>query len=380
MRPPPEAASRKWAFMQSLEIVGVDVDVWRVPPHRSISDAVQVMEFVEVVSVELRTDTGVTGTGFTYTLGRGGPAIAALIRDEIAPRLVGTDPLRREAVNQQLWWDLHWVGRTGISQLAISAIDIALWDIAGRHYGEPVWRLMGGARAQVPMYHTDCGWLHHSKDELIRESAAAVEQGFRGVKIKVGRPELAEDLDRLRAVRQSVGDDVAIMIDANHAFTPAEAVRRGRYFEEVGLTWFEEPIRADNISGHLQLKEALTVPIALGESLYSVYDIKNYVEAGAVDVIQADVARIGGFTALAKIGAIAQAWDLKVAPHYLMELHVHAVAGLPQGYYVEYIQAFERLVQQPLQVTDGMATAPETPGTGVTFDREAIARLQVPAA
>lgn len=362
--------------MSALEITTVDVDVWRVPPHRVITDAVQVMEYVEVVSVTLGTNSGVSGTGFTYTLGRGGPSIATLIRDEVAPRLLGADPLRREAVNQQLWWDLHWVGRTGISQLALSAVDIALWDLAGRHYGEPVWRLLGGAREQVPMYHTDCGWLQHTEDELVRESAAAVEQGFRAVKIKVGRPELAEDLGRLRAVRRSVGDEVAIMIDANHAFTPAEAVRRGRYFEDIDLSWFEEPIRADNISGHAKLKEALTVPIALGESLYSFYDVKNYLEAGVVDIVQADVARIGGFTALAKIAAMAQAWDVVVAPHYLMELHVHAVAGFANGYYVEYIPAFERLVEQPLTIADGTVTAPTTPGTGVTFDRAAIDRHQ----
>jgi L-alanine-DL-glutamate epimerase-like enolase superfamily enzyme len=358
-----------------MRIVDVTLDHWRVPPHREIRDAVQQMEAVEVVAVSLETDEGVGGAGFTYTIGRGGESVMKLLETEVAPRLVGRDPLRFEEVSHGLWWDLHWVGRGGISQLAVSAVDIALWDLMGRHYGQPVWRLLGGAREEVELYHTDCGWLHHSKNQLVREAVRAVEEGFRGVKIKVGRPELREDIDRVAAVRRAVGEEVKVMVDANHAFTPAEAIRRGKRLEELDVFWFEEPVRADNVEGHARLREAVSIPVAVGESLYSLYDFKAYLEAGAVDIIQADICRCGGFTTWRKISALAEAWDIPVAPHYVMELHVHAVAGVPNGLFAEYIPAFSQVLETPLEVAGGRARAPEPSGTGMIFDRDKVHAL-----
>lgn len=358
-----------------MRIVEVRVDCWRVPPHREIRDAVQQMEAVEIVTVTLLTDSGVEGMGFTYTLGRGGGSVMRLLEDDVAPRLIGLDPLRFEQVSGSLWWELHWVGRGGISQLALSAVDIALWDLLGRHRQEPVWRLLGGAREEVELYHTDCGWLQHSEDQLVREAAGAVESGFSGVKIKVGRPELSEDISRVAAVRRAVGDGVKIMVDANHAFTPGEAVRRGRRLEELDIFWFEEPIRADNVGGHVRLKEAVSIPIALGESLYSIYEFKSYLQAGAVDFVQADLCRCGGFTTWRKIAAMAEAWDVPVAPHHVMELHVQAVAGVSNGLFAEYIPAFSQVLEHPLEVYGGRARAPEVPGTGVSFDRKKIEEL-----
>lgn len=358
-----------------MRVTGVEVEHWSVPPHREIEDAVQQMEAVEVVTASVTTDEGVSGMGFTYTIGRGGESVARLLETEVAPRLIGRDPLRVEEINNALWWDLHWIGRAGVSQLAASAVDIALWDLIGHFRQEPVWRLLGGAREEVELYHTDCGWLQHTEDQLVREAVAAVEEGFRGVKIKVGRPEMAEDLSRLGAVRHAVGDSVKIMVDANHAFTPAEAIRRGRRFEQFDIFWFEEPIPADNVRGHAQIREALSVPVALGESLYSLYDFKAYLAAEAVDIIQADVCRCGGFTTWRKIAAAAEAWDVPVAPHYVMELHVHAVAGVSNGMFAEYIPAFDRIVERPLEVIGGRSRAPTVPGTGVTFDRTKIERF-----
>lgn len=360
-----------------MQITEVVIELWSVPPHREIRDAVQQMEAVEVVTVEITTDEGVSGSGFTYTIGRGGEAVRSLLETEVAPRLIGRDPLRFEEIGHALWWDLHWVGRAGISQLAISAVDIALWDLTGKHYDQPVWRLLGGAREEVDLYHTDCGWLQHDGDQLVREAVQAAEEGFGAVKIKVGRPEMNEDLARVGAVRKAVGDNVKIMVDANHAFTPAEAIRRARRLEDLDISWFEEPIRADNIGGHAQLKESTSIPIAIGESLYSLYDFKAYLAAGAVDIIQADVCRCGGFTTWRKIAAMAEGWDAVVAPHYVMELHVHAVAGVPNGLYAEYIPAFTQVLENPIKLSGGKARAPMSPGTGMVFDRDKIQSLSV---
>lgn len=358
-----------------MKITDVEIERWSIPPHREISDAVQQMEAVEVVTATISTDQGPSGMGFTYTIGRGGETIARLLETEVAPRLIGKDPLKVEQINYDLWWDLHWVGRGGISQLAVSAIDIGLWDLAGRYRGEPVWRLLGGAKDEMELYHTDCGWLQHSREQIVREASQAVEEGFRAVKIKVGREEMSEDISRLKAVRRAVGDDVKMMVDANHGFTPAEAIRRGKRFEELDIFWFEEPLPADNVGGHTQLKEAISTPIAVGESLYSLYEFKAYLDAGAVDIVQADVCRCGGFTNWRKIAAAAEAWDVPVAPHYVMELHAHAVAGVPNGMFVEYIPAFAQVVESPMKVSNGKSRAPSAPGTGVSFDMAKVSSL-----
>lgn len=344
----------------------IEVRRLSVPPHRPMVDSVQAVEALEIIEVELTTMGGLQGRGFTYTLGRGGAAVAAMV-ETLAPLLEGEDARHRERINERLWWGVHWVGRAGISQLAASAVDIALWDLRGVALGEPVWSLLGGARREVPAYNTDCGWLQHEPSQLVEEASAAIEAGFGAVKIKVGRATLGEDFARLAAVRSAIGDTPAIMIDANHGFTPAEALRRGRAFEEIGLAWFEEPVPVDNIEGHRQVKEGLSIPIALGESFFSLHEARRYIEAGLVDILQMDACRAGGFTALQKASALAETHDVVLAPHHVMELHAHAALGLHNAIYVEYIPAFSGAVLEPLNVLDGTVKAAWIPGTGVRF-------------
>lgn len=335
------------------------------------------MEWVELVTARVVTEGGHEGFGYTYTIGRGGGAVKALLDQEMVPLVIGEDALAVERIWEKLWWGIHWVGRGGIAQLAISAVDIALWDLKARAMGVPLAVALGGCQEEVPAYHTDCGWLNHTVEELERETAQAVEQGFRAVKIKVGRPELEEDVARLRAVRRVVGDGTTILVDANHRFTVAEAIRRGKRFEELGIAWFEEPIRADNVSGHAELRQAISIPIATGESLYTRFDFKNYIQQGAVDIVQADVGRVGGFTEWKRIADMALAWDLPVAPHYLMELHIHAAAAVPNGMYVEYIPTLNSVLAEPLQVKDGKVRVPQRPGHGILFDMDRLQRYAV---
>jgi len=348
------------------------VSLARVPPHKPMHDAVQRMEALELVVVAIADDAGNEGLGFTYTLGKGGAAIVSVIKDCLAGYVLGVDPTRVEYANHAMHWGVHWVGRTGLTQLAISAVDNALWDLRSRQADQPLWRHLGGYSGTVPTYNTDCGWLQMTKRGVLDAVQEAVDAGFSAVKIKVGRPELRTDVDRVSAVRDLVGDDVRIMVDANHAFTPAEAVRRATALEDLAITWFEEPIRADNVQGHRRLRDATSIPIALGESLYSLHEVRNFVEAGAVDVLQADVCRIGGFTVWRKAAAVAEAWGIEVAPHHMMELHVHAAASTPAATYVEYIPALSAAVRDPLQMQEGHVTAPDRPGVGIQFRPEVL--------
>lgn len=354
----------------NVRITSIETRLYRFPPHRKITDAIQAFEDMEVVAATIRTDDGYEGMGFTYTIGRGGRATKHLLDTEIVPLVLGEDSFNIERIWEKVWWKLHWVGRQGIASLATSAVDIALWDLKARAFDQPLYKLLGGFRDRIPAYNTDSGWLNHTEDELVREAVGLVEQGFGGVKVKVGKDDRIEDVKRLRAVRKAVGDTVKIMVDANMRWTAAEAIARGKLFEEFDLYWYEEPIEADDVSAHALLRESVQTPIAVGESLYNRYAFKEYVAQQAASILQPDVGRVGGVTEWMRIANMAQSFNMPVAPHFLMELHVHLASAIPNALFVEHIPFLDRFLVHPLKVNQGFFEAPERPGHGVEFDEE----------
>ncbi|HUR05055.1 MAG TPA: mandelate racemase/muconate lactonizing enzyme family protein, partial [Nonomuraea sp.] len=256
------------------------------------TDAVQSFLKQETIFVEIETDDGGSGTGYSYTIGTGGTAVLALLRDYLLPRLVGADPSRVEAV----WRDLFAATRAttvgAITSLALAAVDTALWDWRCRDAGRPLWMLAGGAKDRIPLYDTEGGWLHLSTEELIAGATASQAAGWRGAKLKIGRSPV-QDADRLAAVRAAVGPHFDLMLDANQSLTPAEAVRRARLLEPADPYWFEEPLPGDDVAGHEALVAASSIPVAVGESLYSVAQFREYLHRRAAGIVQVDVARIG---------------------------------------------------------------------------------------
>jgi L-alanine-DL-glutamate epimerase-like enolase superfamily enzyme len=343
-----------------------------IPVEQVRTDAVQAFLKQETVFVEIDSDDGLTGTGYSYTIGTGGRSVLALLRETLLPRLEGRDARCVEA----LWADLHASTRAtsvgAITSLALAAVDTALWDMRCRAAGEPLWRVAGGYRSRVPLYDTEGGWLQLSTEELVAGAKATVDAGWPGVKMKVGKPGVAEDLARLSAVRDVVGPHVDLMVDANQSFTPAEARRRAAAFAPLDLAWFEEPVPADDVAGHARLAASTTIPVAVGESLYSVGQFREYLERGAASIVQIDAARIGGITPWLKVAHLAEAFDVAVCPHFLMELHVSLVAAVPNGRYVEHIPQLRALTSTELTVEDGHAVAPEEPGLGIDWDRDAV--------
>ncbi|MDP3062102.1 MAG: mandelate racemase/muconate lactonizing enzyme family protein [Chloroflexota bacterium] len=360
-----------------MKIARVDVALYRIPAEKPRVDAIQSVEAVEMPVVEVTTDSGLTGVGFTYTIGKGGPAVASFIQHDLAPLALGEDPLNTERVWQKLWWGTHWVGRGGVSSLGISAVDIALWDIKARHAGMSLHQLLGGARDRMPVYSTDGGWLQLSEAELVEQSVAFLEQGFVAVKMKLGKPDGAEDVRRARAVRKAIGDDAKLMADVNMGWKPHQAIDMARRLEEFNLGWLEEPCENDDVSGHARLARSTTIPIALGESLYNRYVFKEYIEAGAVSIVQADVGRVGGITEWMKVAHMADSFNLSVSPHFLMELHLPLVASIPNGLYVEYVPYLERVIEETLTLKDGCYEAPKQVGLGFTFDKGKLKRYVV---
>lgn len=353
--------------ISSAEVVLADLEVETVR-----TDATQSFVKQETILVRLTTDDGLTGTGYSYTIGTGGRSVTALLSDSLLPLLIGEDPRNIEGLWRRLHDTTHATTVGPVTSLALAAVDTALWDLRCLAADQPLWRLAGGFRQAVPLYDTEGGWLHLSTEELVSGALASQQAGWRGVKLKVGKPSVTEDVARLSAVRDAVGPEFSIMVDANQSMTSAEAVRRAAAYESVGLGWFEEPLPADDVSGHVRLAAATSIPIAVGESMYSLGQFRDYLQREAAHIVQPDVARIGGITPWLKVAHLAEAHNVDVCPHFLMELHVSLVAAVPNGRYVEHIPQLRAITTEEVEIVNGHAIAPDRPGIGIAWDWDAI--------
>lgn len=332
----------------------------RPRPH-PVRDALQTLDTRGACRLTIETDTGVSGQA-SIGFGRlaAAPAVLAhLIEAELAPAIVGKDPFLIRGIRDELWAVTDYHGTVGLALLGIAAVDIALWDLVGRAVGQPVWRLLGARRDRVPAYAM-VGWLNYELDELKRTCAMAMEQGFRGVKMKVGAPALEEDIARIRAVRAEIGPTALLMVDANQVFTLNEALRRGLVYQELGCYWFEEPLRADDAAGLAELASVLTIPVASGENNYGRRQFRDLFERRAVDIVQPDLRRAGGVTECLEIGLMADAFNIPYASHG-GGVHLHVLAALPNTLFME-----SGLLppDSPVRLVDGCFPLPEEPGFG----------------
>ena len=336
----------------------------RVPKPNPIRDALQSLPGAGSVRVTVHTDEGVSGIG-EVGFGRvaGAPdALAAIVNHELKPLVVGTDPAFVRGTHEAMLRETEYHGSFGLTMFGIAAIDTALWDCLGRARDVPCWRMWGGVQREIPAYAM-VGWLNYSDEEVQGICAKAVAQGFRGVKIKVGYPTLAEDIKRVKVVREAIGSDVDLMVDANQSLTTAEAICRGRAFEDLGCLWWEEPIPADDIDGYAELADSLDIPVATGENLYTLYDFARFLRHDAVDIIQPDLRRAGGPTALLQIGTMADAFRRSYASHGGGAVQLNVMACLPN---VIYLETGLLSPDSPLKLVDGCAMIPG--GSGFAWE------------
>lgn len=355
------------ARIEAVELRMVDL-----VPKVKRTDAIQSFVSQETPILTITDADGATGTGYSYTIGTGGSSVMRLLADHLVPRLIGAEAEAIEAIWHDLEFATHATTIGAITALALAAVDTALWDLRARKRGLPLWLVAGGAKDRCPLYTTEGGWLHIETAALVEDALAAKARGFRGSKVKIGRPHGSEDAARLGAVRAAVGDGFEIMTDCNQGFTLDEAIRRAERLRELDLAWIEEPLPADDIDGHARLSRATATPIAVGESLYSVRHFREYMARGACSIIQVDVARIGGITPWLKVAHMAEAFDMPVSPHFLMELHVSLACAVPNGKYVEYIPQLDTLTTESMRIEAGMALAPSAPGLGIAWDWDAV--------
>ena len=358
------------------EIAEVETNLHRVPLAAALTDSTHgAMVDFELIVVQVRDTDGATGLGYTYTVNHGGAAVATMVERDLAPGLVGTDPGRIEQRWQEMWWRLHYGGRGGHATSAISAVDIALWDLLGHRTGTPLWRLFGGFDPVVPVYAGGID-LELSVGELLAQADRFLDEGFRAVKMKVGRPDLRDDVERVAAMRAHLGDGFPLMVDANMRWTVDEALRAVGALQPFDLTWIEEPTIPDDLAGNARIVASGGHAIAAGENLHTIYEFANAIGARALTLPEPDVSNIGGFTTFRKVAALAEAGNLRLTSHGVHDLTVHAMAAAPHRTFMEaHGFGLTAFIAQPMAIVDGAVTAPDRPGHGVELDLEALRRL-----
>ncbi|GAA4333746.1 L-talarate/galactarate dehydratase [Pigmentiphaga soli] len=360
-----------------MKISHIETSIVRLPADEPLANpAAPAAGTRNFVTVTVRTDDGLEGIGFSFF----GWAITGALRtaiDELGALIIGDDPLRAETIAAKLRGAAGGAGPGGIFTLALSALDIALWDIKGKVANLPVSKLLGGSRDRVPTYASGALGRTLSLDQVAEAAATLVKKGFRQMKTQLalpGPPNPRGEVERIRAIRAAIGPDIDLMCDVNQRWSVHQAIDIGQRLEDTRLFWLEDVTRHDDYQGLACITDALSTPIAGGEYVYGLPAFRQMIEARSVDIVMVDVLRAGGITQWQKIAAMAEAFNMPVVSHCHPEVSIHLVAAFPHGLTVEYMPWLYRIFEEPLQIQDGQMLVPDRPGLGLTFNREALRR------
>jgi L-alanine-DL-glutamate epimerase-like enolase superfamily enzyme len=353
----------------------VDTTLVEVPLQAPIGTAIHSIRSVGCVLVEVRAADGIVGQSLVFTINADRlRAFDEMIRG-LSTFAVGRHLHETSGIWETIWRETNPTGHKGVTISALSAIDVAGWDAYARSIGQPLHHVFGSCCDDVDAYASSGLWLSASLDELVTEAAAFVEQGFRSIKLRIGSARPADDVARVRAVRATIGPDIGLLVDANQKFTPKDAIRLGRLLDEFELRWFEEPVSADDLRGHAEVRAAIDTPIASGETEYTRFGMQAMLDARAVDVLMPDLQRIGGYTEFRRAAAAAAAQHVPVSSHFFTEYSLALAGSLPNCTSVEHVDWFAPLFIESVELRDGRAVIPDRPGTGFTFDTEAVTRF-----
>jgi L-alanine-DL-glutamate epimerase-like enolase superfamily enzyme len=363
-----------------MKITGYEATALNVPETDPLANMPEeVGRTRPVVILRLRTDSGIEGIGVTFYGGKMTGSLRVAV-DELAELTVGEDPLRIEKIIGKLRTGTgDSCGPGGIFTLALSAIDIALWDIKGKALDQPLWKLLGGHRDRVPTYASGSLRRGLTHDQAQQAAHTLVQKGFKEMKTQMalpGNPPPAEEIRRVQVVREAIGPDIKLMCDINQRWRPEQAIDIGSRAEDVGLFWLEDVTTADDYQGLARVTAALKTPIAGGEYLWGIVPFRHMIEARSVDIVMVDIVRVGGVTQWMKVAAMAEAFNLPVVSHVMPEILVHVVAACPNGLTVEYMPWMLALYEETPAIEDGELVLPNKPGLALTFDEKAIAAFK----
>ena len=348
-----------------------------IPLEKPIRTAIHDVQSVGCVLVTIESDEGLNGEAYNFTMNAVRLDVIQAMIESLAPHLIGKDARDVESIWDSMWRDINFFGHKGISIFAISALDTACWDLFGKAAQQPLYKLFGACRESVDVYASGGLWLMQSIDELVEEARAFIADGFRAMKIRVGKPRVEEDVERVAAVREAIGPDVVLMADANQGFTVSHAIRLGRHLEAFGLEWFEEPVPVWDLDGHAAVAAALDTPIASGETEYTRYGMRDMLRAKAADVLMPDLQRIGGLTEFRRVANLASSFDVPVSTHIFTEQSLSIAGSTANCIYLEHMPWFEILYRERMQLTNGRMMMPEGHGLGFTFDHDTVDRLRI---
>lgn len=362
--------------MKSLRIRDLRVRAVAVPMKRPLQTSIALVNVAALLLLDLETDGGIVGRSYLFAVGRHNLAPLAKLVEAMAEMVKG-DVLAPYEVERKLRTKYALLGVHNIVLFAISGIEMAAWDALGQSLGQPLVQLLGGAPRPLPAYNSNGLGLLPLKD-LAQEAAELVDEGFRAVKLRVGRPTVKEDLEALRTVKKAIGPGVTLMVDFNQGLTVAAALERGRMIDdEGGVLWIEEPVRADDFAGCSEIRRQVRTPIQIGENFMGPEQMAQALAAGASDYVMPDAERIGGVTGWMRAAALAQAAGLEMSSHLFPEVSAHLLAVTPTAHWLEYVDWANPVLEEPLHVKDGHVQVPERPGVGIKWNEEAVRRYQI---
>ena len=351
------------------KITAINSGFYRVPLPVLLTDSTHgEMRAFELNTVQVHDADGEEGIGYTFTVGRNGGAVDAILRREMGEIFLSEEADDIERLWRKAWWALHYGGRGGPTVLAMSAFDMALWDLKAKRARLPLWNLLGGFDPKVPCYAGGID-LDLPLDDLLLQTDHNLAKGFHAIKMKVGRNRLSEDVERVRAMRRYLGEGFPLMADANMKWSVDQAIRAARALQPFDLTWLEEPTSPEDPEGHGRIVREGGLPIAVGENLRTLSEFKHYIACGGVTYPEPDVTNCGGVTPFMKIAHLAEAFNLPITSHGAHDVTVHLLAACPNRSYLEaHGFGLDRYIAEPLRVEEGFAIASNCQGHGVVFD------------